>query len=174
MSILPTWPIAGIALAIGVALGVTFDRSLMNARIERMQAQHATEERQRQVLRTQDEQRERGREQQIVDSLTRTLQVKENEKTVIADKLAIANARLQDRPARITPAARAASPNPADCKGTTGAELSREDSGFLVSEASRADGIRAALSACYSQYDAVRDTLNREGAAASTPAPARP
>lgn len=43
-----------------------------------------------------------------------------------------------------------------DCAGATGAELSREDSEFLVREAARADEIRAGLEACYAYADAVR------------------
>lgn len=42
------------------------------------------------------------------------------------------------------------------CSGTTGAELSRSDAGFLVGEAARADEIRAGLIACYSVVDGVR------------------
>jgi hypothetical protein len=43
----------------------------------------------------------------------------------------------------------------ADCTGGTGAELSREDAGFLVGEAARADTLRAALTACYGYADAL-------------------
>ena len=48
-----------------------------------------------------------------------------------------------------------------DCKGTTGAELSREDAEFLAREAARADQIRSALEHCYKQYDAVRSSIIR-------------
>ena len=46
-----------------------------------------------------------------------------------------------------------------DCKGTTGAELSRQDAEFLTREAARADQLRSALELCYRQYDAVRGVL---------------
>jgi hypothetical protein len=39
--------------------------------------------------------------------------------------------------------------------GATGAELSREDAGFLAREAARADELRAALRACYDYADTV-------------------
>lgn len=42
---------------------------------------------------------------------------------------------------------------------STGAELYREDSEFLIREAARADQIRAALRTCTAQYDAVRRVL---------------
>ena len=44
----------------------------------------------------------------------------------------------------------------ANCKGTTGAELSSEDGGFLVREASRADRLRTALKACYNYADSIQ------------------
>lgn len=39
------------------------------------------------------------------------------------------------------------------CQGSTGRELSREDSEFLAGEAARADGLRNALKACYLYTD---------------------
>lgn len=52
-------------------------------------------------------------------------------------------------------------PARAACQGGTGAELSREDAGFLVGEAARADELRAGLAACY----AVIDAMNKKGPA---------
>jgi hypothetical protein len=43
----------------------------------------------------------------------------------------------------------------AEQPGATGAELSREDAGFLAREAARADELRAALRACYDYADTV-------------------
>ena len=43
-----------------------------------------------------------------------------------------------------------------DCKGGTGAELSRPDAEFLSREAARADILRAGLEACYRYADALR------------------
>lgn len=47
------------------------------------------------------------------------------------------------------------------CAGGTGAELSREDAGFLAGEAAHADELRAGLEACY----AVIDAMNKKGPA---------
>lgn len=76
-----------------------------------------------------------------------------------ADQAAINNrlradlAGLRNRPER-TGDLSAVSGN--SCQGTTGAELSRSDAGFLVGEAARADEIRAGLIACYVVIDGVR------------------
>ncbi len=43
----------------------------------------------------------------------------------------------------------------ANCAGTTGAELSAEDGGFLVWESARADKLQTALKACYKYADSV-------------------
>ncbi len=58
---------------------------------------------------------------------------------------------LRHRPERRSPAA----VDTADCKGATGAELSRPDAGFLTREAARADILRAGLAACYEQYESL-------------------
>lgn len=59
--------------------------------------------------------------------------------------------RLRNRPAdRLPEPARAA------CAGSTGAELSRPDAGFLVRLAAEADDLRADLKACRAWIDAVR------------------
>lgn len=58
---------------------------------------------------------------------------------------------LRDRPERHLPGAPRV-----DCKGATGAELSRQDAIFLIWETARAERLRGALEACYKQYDAVR------------------
>jgi hypothetical protein len=71
---------------------------------------------------------------------------------------------VQTRPSRRDPAAgpdSAGAAAGAPVSGATGAELSREDAEFLAGEAARADAIRGALTACYTQYDAVRAALQR-------------
>ena len=60
---------------------------------------------------------------------------------------------LRDRPDR---APADSKPTGTDCKGSTGAELSREDARFLVGEAARADEIRIGLEACYEFADKVK------------------
>ena len=44
-----------------------------------------------------------------------------------------------------------------ECEGTTGAELSREDAGFLAREAARADTLRTGLVSCYATFDAMKE-----------------
>ena len=73
-----------------------------------------------------------------------------------ADQAAINNrlrsdlASLRDRPERTSNLPTVSGHS---CSGTTGAELSRSDAGFLVGEAARADEIRAGLIACYAVID---------------------
>jgi len=58
--------------------------------------------------------------------------------------------RLRNRPERMPESARA------DCKGATGAELSRQDAGFLVRFASDAETVRTALGICYDYADKIK------------------
>ena len=60
---------------------------------------------------------------------------------------------LRDRPERPSTDTK---PPGTDCKGSTGAELSRADARFLVGEAARADTIRVGLEACYEFADKVK------------------
>lgn len=62
-------------------------------------------------------------------------------------------ASLRNRPARL-PAAAAAT-----CAGSTGSELSRPDSEFLVGLAARADSIATDLTACYAREDQYRKAM---------------
>jgi hypothetical protein len=72
---------------------------------------------------------------------------------VINDRLRVALDGLRDRPDR--PVGVPEAPRP-DCKGATGAELSRQDASFLEWEAARADRLRAAYELCLKSYDQVR------------------
>jgi 2-oxo-4-hydroxy-4-carboxy--5-ureidoimidazoline (OHCU) decarboxylase len=65
----------------------------------------------------------------------------------INNQLVDAISELRKRPSR------AQDPSNGSCG--TGATLSAEDAEFLIREAARADQIRAGLSACYQQYDAL-------------------
>lgn len=71
----------------------------------------------------------------------------------INTRLVAALDELRDRPERRS----ATADNPADCKGSTGADLSRPDAGFLTREAARADTLRAGLRACYEQYESLNE-----------------
>lgn len=69
----------------------------------------------------------------------------------VRSRLDVALNGLRDRPDRPVPG----TPR-ADCKGATGAELSKQDGSFLEWEAARADRQRAALKACYTAVDSLR------------------
>lgn len=59
--------------------------------------------------------------------------------------------RLRHRPDRMPKTSEA------QCKGTTGAELSRKDAKFLTREAARADRLRRALNSCYDYADSLQE-----------------
>lgn len=61
---------------------------------------------------------------------------------------------LRQRPERMPESSRA------NCKGSTGAELSGRDSEFLIRQAARADEQREALKACYAAYDKIKAEIN--------------
>jgi len=166
MTLFPTWPITAGALVVGLVAGAYADHTVMSARIDKAKAYASEQLRQREVVRAQDERIARTREQEITESLTRTLQDKENEKDRIAVERDRAVASLQDRANRKPASPGAAAAVAADCKGSTGAELSRPDAEFLTGFAARADTVRAALSQCYAQYDAAREVVNRQGVTA--------
>lgn len=58
---------------------------------------------------------------------------------------------LRDRPERHLP-----NDSGTNCKGATGADLSRQDAVFLVREAARADRLQSALDACYKYADTLK------------------
>ena len=84
--------------------------------------------------------------QQQIFAITKS---KDEKISTINSRLVVANSQLLDRAERRD----AAAPTPCNCKGGTGADLSRPDGQFLVGEAARADILRTALEACYAQYD---------------------
>jgi hypothetical protein len=83
------------------------------------------------------------------DDIATQRQRQADEVRAINARLADALDRLRQRPARMPEPAREA------CKGSTGAELSGDDAGFLVREAARADELREALRACYGWIETV-------------------
>lgn len=84
------------------------------------------------------------------DEATKDLLKKLNGYRVFSDALIVS---LSARPDRVSD-----TPRP-DCAGATGAELSRRDGEFLAREATRANECRAALTACYADYDRARQTI---------------
>jgi hypothetical protein len=162
MKIIPTWPIAVGTLVLGLAIGAGADHLWMNGKVSAAQkrytdlsAQVAEEKRQREVQRGNDERAAREKEQKAAREAGQKLQEQIDENVRIAGQRDDAVKRLQSRPDR-KPAGAGGMPAPAPtCAGSTGAELSRQDGGFLIGEAARADELRAALKACYGTYDAM-------------------
>lgn len=156
MSILPTWPIAAGALALGLAGGAYVDHKIMQGRIDKITIEHAKVEQERMVQRTRDEVAARENERILVERANQIEQGKIDEIARINDRHAAAIASLQQRPER-KPANPGGVPTAGStCQGSTGAELSRQDGGFLAGEAARADELRTALGACYKAYDSLR------------------
>ena len=90
-------------------------------------------------------------EQKKQDKVNEIAQKQHDEMAVINDQLNVDLDRLRDRPDR----RHLPDDTKANCKGTTGAELSAEDGRFLVRETARADKLRTALKACYSYADSI-------------------
>ena len=143
------WQVAkyGVPLLAGLLIGWAVNGWRLNANIASLKAAHAQE-----VARYYQEARKAEKSLiEAVDGLRRT---KDAEIKVISNKLQSALGELRQRQDRPSSADTAR-----DCKGTTGAELSRQDAEFLTREAARADQLRSALELCYRQYDAVRGVL---------------
>ena len=100
----------------------------------------------------------REREQVMVSSAEKIRKEKDAQIANLNGRLGTALDGLRQRPPR-TPSTPQSPAAPCSCEGATGASLSREDAGFLVREAARADSLRTALNQCYRQYDAVRERL---------------
>jgi len=95
----------------------------------------------------------RAKEQEWQDSANQTTKDKDEAIQNIRARLDDAIGKLHDRPQR--PASGPVPASSCDGKGATGAGIYAQDAEFLVREAARADLLRAALGACYSQYDAL-------------------
>lgn len=93
----------------------------------------------------------REKEQKAQGEINEGLQKQYDELAGINDNLASSLIRLRTRAKR----QHLPDSSKANCKGTTGAELSAEDGQFLIREAARADRLRSALKACYTYADSV-------------------
>lgn len=93
-----------------------------------------------------------AKQQELINAADKTRKAKDAQIASINARHAAELGRLRDRPERRTELSGA----PRDCSGATGAELSRRDGEFLAGLAARADKLRAALSQCYSDYEAIR------------------
>jgi hypothetical protein len=96
-------------------------------------------------------------ETELTQKIEKLERKKNGEIANVNARLRVALSELSERTSRST-----TSTSPTDCKGTTGTELSREDAEFLTREAARADRLRAALGACYVQYDEVMKSIPTE------------
>ena len=85
------------------------------------------------------------------DVAAKITKAKDDEIRTTNTRLVAALDELRNRPERRS----AAAGNSTNCQGTSGAELSRPDAGFLAGEAARGDTLRAGLQACYAQYDSL-------------------
>jgi hypothetical protein len=134
-------------LVLGIAIGWVINGWRLNANIASLRASHAEE-----VSRYY--QAARKAEKGLIEATEGIRRKKDAEIKVINGKLQSALGELRQRQDRSgsTDTAR-------DCKGTTGADLSRQDAEFLTREAARADQLRSALELCYRQYDTVREAL---------------
>lgn len=95
----------------------------------------------------------RAKEQAWQESANQTMKAKDEAIQNIHARLDDALGELRKRPAR--PASGTVPASSCNGQGATGAGIYAEDAGFLVRESARADQLRAALGACYSQYDAL-------------------
>ena len=85
----------------------------------------------------------------------RLQEAKDADSLRIAGWLADAQQRLRDRPARVQRT------SPSTCQGSTGADLSGPDSGFLAGEAARADELRTALGQCQQWIESTRGAVSK-------------
>lgn len=123
--------------------------------IAEMRQTQAETERQMQDVRADDERISRANERDLSTKAIATEQGKQNEIATINARLSAALASLRSRPERPASVGQLSSAA-ADCKGATGAELYREDATVALGIARDADIQRAALAACYQQYDDAR------------------
>lgn len=137
---IPPWIfiLGGIALAIGLAGGGVYaGHSYTKAKYEKDIA-----------VANKKALDEKTKLQDKIDEIT---QKSHDDLAAVISERDAAIIRLRNRPARINQTAEA------NCKGTSGASLSREDAEFLTREAARADRLRGALMACYSYADKLQE-----------------
>ena len=133
------------ALIFSVVLGIyALDKSRQAKGYEKAQAEYVE-------LALKASETARLKEQELQAKTALITKAKDDKIAAINSRLAIALSELRNRPERPS----AGGVDPGNCKGATGAELYRNDAEFLSREAARADTIRAALGACYEQYDSL-------------------
>lgn len=145
-----------LLLLAGFAGGFSVEHWRLGVVIAEMRQTQAETESQMQAVRADDERVARANERDLSTKAIATEQGKQNEIATINARLSAALASLRSRPERPTSAGQLPSAA-ADCKGATGAELYREDAAVALGIARDADIQRAALAACYQQYDDARE-----------------
>lgn len=144
-----------LLLLAGFAGGFSVEHWRLGVVVAEMRQTQAETESQMQAVRADDERVSRANEHDLSTKAIATEQGKQNEIATINARLSAALASLRNRPERPASAGQLSSAA-ADCKGATGAELYQGDGEFLARIAARADEQRAALAACYQQYDDAR------------------
>lgn len=147
--------VALLLLALGFSSGFLVEHWRLGVVIADMRKTQAETEKQMQAVRADDERIARINEHDLSTKAIAIEQGKQNEIAIINARLSAALAGLRNRPERPASAGQLSSAA-ADCKGATGAELYREDAAVALGIARDADIQRAALAACYQQYDDAR------------------
>ena len=148
--------VALLLLALGFAGGFSVEHWRLGVVVAEMRQTQAETESQMQAVRADDERVARANEHDLSTKAIAAEQGKQNEIATINARLSAALASLRNRPERPASAGQLSSAA-ADCKGATGAELYREDAAVAARIARAADIQRAALAACYPQYDDARE-----------------
>lgn len=148
--------LALLLLALGFSSGFLVEHWRLGVVIADMRQTQTETESQMQAVRADDERLARANEHDLSTKAIATEQGKQNEIATINARLSAALASLRSRPERPASAGQLSSAA-ADCKGATGAELYREDAAVALGIARDADIQRAALAACYQQYDDARE-----------------
>lgn len=144
-----------VLLIMGFVSGFLVEHWRLGIVIADIRQTQAETESQMQAVRADDERLARANENDLSTKAIAIEQGKQNEIATINARLSAALASLRSRPERPTTAGQLPGA-PTDCKGATGAELYREDAAVALRIAGDADIQRAALAACYKQYDDAR------------------
>lgn len=151
--------VALLLLALGFSSGFLVEHWRLSIVIADMRQTQSETEEQMQAVRADDERIARTTERDLSTKAIAIEQGKQNEIATINARLSAALASLRSRPERPATAGQLSSAA-ADCKGATGTELYREDAAVALGIARDADIQRAALAACYQQYDDARQMKN--------------
>jgi len=145
------------AIAIALLLGATHWR-VYNAGAASVQSSWDKDKAAQAIALAAAERAARDAEQHLQEAANTYQTERQNEISALRRKHDALVDSLHDRASRGASALPGAASN---AKAGTGAGLSREDGQFLAGEAARADSLRAALEACYRQYDAAREMTRK-------------